>query len=258
MYTFLHDLLADKKDGEIFVLFGAWHFLYIVLALVTVLSVLWLLKNKSAETRNKVRRAFVCVAFGLYIADFFMMPLAHGFINIEKLPFHACTTMCVLCFLSEFVPFMKKFRLSFVLLGLISNFVYLIYPAGVMWFEIHPLSYRVIQTLLFHAVMAVYGTLTLILERDQIHMKTWWRDLAVIVGLTLWALLGNYAYNGDSEGYSHFFNWFFVVRDPFNMFPERIAPFIMPFLNILLFFAAEMLLHSILWYVQRVKKENVY
>lgn len=255
MYTYLHDLLSDKKGSEIFVLFGAWHFFYIALTLITVITVLFILKNKGNETKHKVRRAFICIAFGLYIADFFMMPLAHGFINIEKLPFHACTTMCVLCFLSEFVPFLKKWRLSFVLLGFVSNLVYTIYPAGVMWFEIHPLSYRVIQTLLFHSTMAVYGCLTLILERDQINIKTWWRDLAVVVGLTVWALLGNYAYNGDSEGYSHFFNWFFVVRDPFNMFPETIAPFIMPLLNITLFFGAEMLIHSILYSAKRIRNE---
>ena len=258
MYTILHNLLADKKGGEIFVLFGAWHFAYIVLTLATVVTVLLLLKNRSDEVKNKVRKTFVCIAFGLYIADFFLMPLSYGYINIEKLPFHACTTMCVLCFLSEFVPFLKKCRLSFVFLGLISNFVYLIYPAGVMWYEVHPLSYRVIQTLLFHSVMAVYGALTLILERNQISMNSWRRDLAVVVGLTLWALLGNYSYNGDSEGYSHFFNWFFVVQDPFNMFPERIAPFIMPFLNISLFFAAEMLLHLILWWVKGMERGRLH
>lgn len=67
-----------------------------------------------------------------------------------------------------------------------------------------------------------------------------------VVGLTVWALLGNYLYNGTSDGYSHFFNWFFVVRDPFNLFPETIAPFMMPVLNIVLFFGVEMLLNLVL------------
>ena len=62
--------------------------------------------------------------------------------------------------------------------------------------------------------------------------------------MTLWALLGNYAYNGQSAGYDHFFNWFFVVRDPFYAIPARIAPLLMPFLNIALFFALEMVIHA--------------
>jgi hypothetical protein len=39
MYTFLHDLLSDKKGGEVFVLFSGWHFFYIALTLVTVVAV---------------------------------------------------------------------------------------------------------------------------------------------------------------------------------------------------------------------------
>ena len=67
-------------------------------------------------------------------------------------------------------------------------------------------------------------------------------------------LLGNYAYNGMSEGYSHFFNWFFVVRDPFYAIPETIAPFIMPLLNIVLFFVVEILLHLVICIAKRTKK----
>ena len=67
---------------------------------------------------------------------------------------------------------------------------------------------------------------------DKFDIKKCYRDLGVIVFMTVWALVGNYAYNGSSEGYSHFFNWFFVVRDPFYAISEAIAPFVMPFLNI--------------------------
>ena len=52
-------------------------------------------------------------------------------------------------------------------------------------------------------------------------------------------------YNGTSEGYSLFFNWFFVVRDPFYAIPESVSPFIMPFLNIALFFTAEIIIYLI-------------
>ena len=257
MYPFLSDLLSDKKGGEIFTLFGAWHFFYIALTISTVAVVLLLLKNKSQNLKSKATQAFIYVAFGLYIADFFLMPLAYGEIDIEKLPFHACTAMCVLCFLSYHNRFLAKYRRAFVLLGFVSNLVYLVYPAGVMWHAVHPLSYRVIQTLIFHSVMTVYGSLTLIYEYDKFELKACYRDLSVILCMTAWALVGNYAYNGTSEGYSHFFNWFFVVRDPFYAIPAPVAPFVMPLLNVCIFFAVEMVIHITIWVIQRKKQNRV-
>ena len=240
MYSFLHNLLADQKGGRIFELFGAWHFFYIALTAVAVVLLLLLLKNKDRRIKEKAANAFLNAAFALYVADLFLMPLAYGAIDIEKLPFHACTATCVACFLSHRVGFLKKYRLPITLLALISNLVYLVYPAGVMWHAVHPLSYRVIQTLIFHSLMTVYGALTVARERDRLTLRECHRDLTVIVAMTLWALLGNYAYNGSSDGYSHFFNWFFVVRDPFYAIPAHIAPFVMPFLNIAIFFAVSL------------------
>lgn len=68
--------------------------------------------------------------------------------------------------------------------------------------------------------------------------------------MTVWALLGNYIYNGSAGEYSHFFNWFFVVRDPFGALPEKIAPFV----NIALFFAVEVLLTFAFRYAKRIKR----
>ena len=254
MYDFWHDLLSDKKGGEIFTLFSPWHFFYIALALASVIIILFAFKGKGEHIKQRVSRVLISLAFALYIADIFLMPLAYGEIDIEKLPFHACTAMCLMCFLSYQVRSLEKYRISFVFLGLLSNVIYLIYPAGIMWHAVHPLSYRVIQTLTFHAVMSVYGTITLIYEYEKTDIKKCYRDLAVLVCMTAWALLGNYAYNGESDWYSHFFNWFFVVRDPFYAIPEAIAPFLMPILNIVLFFAVELLLHFAILGIKRIKK----
>jgi hypothetical protein len=243
MYSFLHELLSDKKGSEIFTLFGFWHFFYIALTLSTVVLLLLCLKKKDLAVKVKTAKVFGDLAFGLYIADIFLMPLAYGEIDIEKLPFHACTAMCVACFLSYRIKFLEKFRASFVILGFISNLVYLIYPAGVMWHAVHPLSYRVVQTLIFHGVMTVYGALSLIYESDNsVKLR---RDLTVTVCMTLWAMLGNAIYNGKSEGYDHFFNWFFVVRDPFYLIPESISPYVMPLINIAAFFAVEMVVYLV-------------
>ena len=256
MYQFLHELLSDKKVGEIFTLFSFWHFSYITLTLIAVFSLLFALKNKDKSVKEKTAKLFSTLAFGLYMADLVLMPLAYGEIDIEKLPFHACTAMCVVCFLSYRIRFLEKYRTSFVMLGFLSNLVYLIYPAGVMWHAVHPLSYRVVQTLIFHSVMTIYGILALTYESTKIDIKKCYRDFGVISCMTVWALIGNYTYNGESEGYSHFFNWFFVVRDPFYALPEDIAPFIMPFLNIAVFFAAEILIHLIIITLKNIKRKE--
>ncbi len=251
MYSVLHELLSDKKDGILFSCFDIWHLTYIVLALAAAFLVLYRFKNKPAQSKEKMAHILISSAFGLYVADFFLMPLAYNEIDIEKLPFHACTAMCVMCFLSYHNKFLAKYRTSFVLLGFISNLVYLIYPAGLMWHQVAPFSYRVIQTLLFHGLMAVYGLFVLVYETEDFRFKHCYRELFVLAGMTLWAILGNSIYNGTSEHYSHFFNWFFVVRDPFYLFPETISPYIMPVVNIALFFAAEMLIYSVLYFCKR-------
>lgn len=253
MYSALHHLLSDKKDGVLFSCFDSWHITFICIIFTTALITLYCLKIQNTCARENVTRIFLYSAFGLYVADFFLMPLAYNEIDIEKLPFHACTAMCVMCFLSYHNDFLAKYRSSFALLGFISNLVYLIYPAGLMWHQVAPFSYRVIQTLAFHGLMSIYGLLMLIYECQEVRFKSCYRELVVLVGMTLWAILGNSIYNGTTEGYSHFFNWFFVVRDPFYIFPEAISPYVMPFINIALFFTVEMLIYLILYFFRKKK-----
>lgn len=245
MYGILHGILEDKKGGEIFRCFGMWHFVYIAAALALIIVLYLVFRKRSLQSKEQVTGILADVAFGFYVADLFLMPLAYGEIDIEKLPFHICTAMCVMCFLSRHVGFLKRYKIHFALLGLISNFVYLIYPAGVMWHQVHPLSYRVWQTLLFHGIMTAYGLLTLVFDSEGLSIKKCYRDLIVIVSMTAWALLGNTLYNGSAGEYDHFFNWFFVKQDPFGLFPENVAPFVMPFLNIAVFFAAELAVYGL-------------
>ncbi|MBR7178999.1 MAG: YwaF family protein [Oscillospiraceae bacterium] len=232
MYQFLHTLLGDRTGGEVFRCFGLWHIFWIGLAAGLFTVLYKALRSRNEQTRQKTLGALTDLCFGLYILDFFLMPLAYGEIDVEKLPFHACTAMCVLCFLSRRSDFLNRFRESFALLGFVSNFVYLLYPAGVMWHSVHPLCYRVIQTLLFHSLMSVACLLELLLGRAGSR----WQHLTVTAAMTVWAMAGNYVYNTPDRLY----NWFFVVRDPFYILPEHMAPFVMPVLNIGLFFAAEM------------------
>lgn len=86
-----------------------------------IITTVLVLKNKNQSTKDKAINLVINLVFGLYILDFFLMPLAYGSIDIEKLPFHICTVSCVLCFLSRHNKFFEKYKLQFVLLGLIGN-----------------------------------------------------------------------------------------------------------------------------------------
>jgi hypothetical protein len=209
-----------------------------------ILLAVLLMRNRAEKCRQKAIKAPLFLAFGLYMADFFLMPLAYGYIDIEKLPFHMCTLMCLLSFLSFRGVLFGRYRKQFALLGLVSNLIYVIYPAGVGWYQIHPLSYRVIQTLLFHGAMTAYGILTLALGEDRLSWRSSLQELPVIIAVTAWAILGNTVYNGTAGEYDHMFNWFFVVRDPFYILPADIAPFAMPFVMILVTYVADLLIYT--------------
>ena len=77
--------------------------------------------------------------------------------------------------------------------------------------------------------------------------------MAVVVAMTLWALLGNTLYNGTSGDYSHNFNWFFVLQDPFYILPKNIAPFVMPFVVVATFSFAIFLVYCVYFAVGRIR-----
>ncbi len=241
MYDFLCGLLSDKKGGNVFTCFGIWHLLFVGFFIGLLVLLTLCLKGKSLEKKKRIADIFINISFGLYVADFFLMPLAYGEIDIEKLPFHACTAMCVLCFVCRYNKFLGRYKNCFAALGFVSNLVYLIYPAGVMWYGVSPLSYRVIQTLAFHGFMSIYCYFVLCFEAENFKWKCFYRDIITVSCMTLWAVIGNFIYNSDQRIY----NWFFVTRDPFNIIDSKISVFIMPVLNIFLFTAVEGLVYLI-------------
>lgn len=230
MFDILSNILSDKKGDIIFSCFGLWHFLFLFVIFSVIIIFMIYLKNKDQDIKNKAINTTINIAFGLYIMDFFLMPFAYGGIDLEKLPFHICTLTCVLCFISRHNQFLSKYKFQFAILGLISNLIYVIYPAGVGWYQISPLSYRVIQTLLFHGVMTTYGLFVLIFEIDKFDKKDLVKTIMIIICITLWAILGNNLYNNEERIY----NWFFVIRDPFYILPKEIALYIMPFVMIII------------------------
>ena len=252
MYEILSEILSDKKGGIVFECFNIWHFLYVAVIFGVIIAVVLLLKNKSDSAKRRAADVAVGIALGLYALDFFLMPFAYGEIHIEKLPFHVCTAMCVMCFLSRRVKFLERFKGQIALLGFLSNLIYVLYPAGIMWCQIHPLSYRAVQTIMFHGAMTAYGIFVLAFGEVKLQCKKCHKELIVIGGMTLWALIGNILYDGSFGDYSYDANWFFLVRDPLSVIPADISPYVMPFVVIVALFAAEMLIYSVYYLVRHI------
>lgn len=256
MYELLNALLADRKGGAVFSVLGVWHLLYLLVIFAAIIALLFWLRQKSSEAKHRAVVLSANCAFAVYLADFFLMPFAYGEIDLEKLPFHVCTAMCVMCFLCHHNRFLGKFKVQFAILGLASNLIYVIYPAGVGWYQIHPLSYRVIQTLLFHGIMTAHGLMVLAFDEVELKWKTCWKELIATVAMTLWALLGNTLYNGSAGSYSHHFNWFFVTQDPFWLLPETVAPYVMPPVIVVVMFAAVLLTYAGYFTVKKLMKRT--
>lgn len=246
MYSYLSKLLSDKEGGVTFSCFDVYHLIYIAIFLILLVLSLLIARKKPETVRKRIERVFIGIAFGLYIADFFLMPFAYGEIDIDKLPFHACTSMCIMCFLSNYVPALKKYKTNLAVLGFISNLTYLVYPAGIMWHEIHPFCYRALQTISFHGFMVIYGLLVIINDKENNRFKTCYRDLSILGILTVWAILGNALYSGTAGDYDHHFNWFFVREDPLGILVGNPnAQYIAPWLNIVALFSLELIVYGI-------------
>ena len=248
MNELLSNLLRDHKDGPIFNCFGIWHILFMIIIFGAIIITTLLLRKKEDAIKKKAINTTIRVVFGLYILDFFLMPLAYGSIDVEKLPFHICTVSCVLCFLSRHNNYLSKFKLTFALIGLIGNIIYVIYPAGVGWYQVAPYSYRVIQTLLYHGHMTLYGILTITYDDEKIKWSNCYRELILIVLITIWAMLGNYIYNNELRTY----NWFFVVQDPFYILPKDVASIIMPFIMIIIIFIADIIIYGCYFGIRKI------
>jgi hypothetical protein len=227
LFDILRNLLSDRSEGELFTCFGKWHIALMVAVVIAIAIFCYLMKKRDTDFRKRMLDRVCGAAFGLYMLDFFCMPFAYGAIEIEKLPFHACTFTCVMCFLSRNNKFFAEMRRPVTVIGFISNLCYLVYPAGIMWCQVEPFTYRAIQTLGFHALMVIYTFLAFVFDKDiKFDWKKIYEELLILCFMVLWAMIGNHTYSGAYPDYAREFNWFFTRNDPFGLFPSEFAPFV--------------------------------
>ena len=218
-------LFSNDKPLEITV-FSFWHIFYTLLIIGATIFLGVYVSKKDDAVKEKTLSILASAVLILYIADFFIQPLMHGDaatageMNIDKLPFHICTVMCPMLAL---VQYNKKFALikePIALLSIIGPLMYLTFPNGALG-DVSPFSYKIIQTFLYHGAVFAWGFMMIATKTVIPSIKNWWKSFIAIIGVALWASLGNAVYSTEEHGY----DWFFLTGSAFPFVPKPLMPF---------------------------------
>lgn len=257
-YPILHNFLKEQATDKPFTAFSIYHIIYIAIVVLLPILTILLFRKKEQAVKEKVIKTFAAIPFALYMLDFMIMPFSYGYIDADKLPFHSCTLLSILIFVACNGKFLRKFRVNFAMIAIFSDLMYVAYPSGVI--DGNPLSYRVNQTLLFHSLMIVSGIIILAFDEEGPRFKKCYRDPIILTCMSIWALIGNALYSTESAceccGYNRSFNWFFVKADPLGIFSEPTSHYIMPWLNIIVFFILGLIIYGIFALIRHSKKKK--
>lgn len=222
MREFLLNLFGTDEGSVEIGLFSIWHILYFVLIVGGTIGSCFILKNKSEETKEKVRRILAYFVIGVYIADFFIQPFMSSdySMNVDKLPFHICTLMGCLI---PFAQFNKKFdRIKDVIccLSIVASLMYVTYPGSAIG-DVLPWCYKVVQTFVFHGLVFAWGVISVATGAIKLEFKNIWKELVAILIIIVWAGFGNNAYSNEL----HHYDWFFITGSTFPFVPTWLMPF---------------------------------
>ena len=218
MKEFVATLFSQNNSQLSIGLFDIWHFLYLFLIFGGSILLAVLFHNKSKTKREKLARLFAYLTFGLYIADFFIMPLSDSYngISVYKLPFNICTVMAVLVPFAQFNPRFSKVKTVVVTLSVASSLMWMCYPGSALGGQ-PPFSYIIFQTFMYHGLLFAWGFLNLALDLVRLDIRKIWKEFLFILGLLVWASFGNAIYEGEQ-------NWFFIEKSIFPFLSDEIMP----------------------------------
>ncbi len=222
MKEFFAWLFSENNSSLQIGLFDVWHFFYLFLILGGSAILAYFLRNKSDKTKEKVTRIFAYLTIGMYIADFFIMPLSDSYSGIskDKLPFHICTFIGVWVPFAEFNPRFKPIKTAVVSLSMTSSLMWMCYPGSALGGQ-PPFSYIIFQTFMFHGVLYTWGFMNLALGREKLNFRYMWKEFCIVLVNFVWACFGNAIYDDQ--------NWFFIKESIFPFLPDKIMPFMVIF-----------------------------
>ena len=213
MKAFVSWLFSQNNSDLTIGLFDIWHFLYlfVIFGGTALLSVL--VKDKAKQ--EKTLRLFAYLTIGIYIADFFIMPLSDSYngIGIDKLPYHVCTFMSVLAAFAQFNPRFKPMKSAIVSLSVTSALMWMCYPGSALGGQ-PPFCYIIFQTFMFHGLLFCWGVLNLSYGEVKLEFKKIWKEFCIIMVILVWAAFGNAVYENQ--------NWFFIKESIFAFLPNNV------------------------------------
>ena len=129
--------------------------------------------------------------------------------------------------------------------------MYLCYPASIGDGE--PWCYQAVQTMFFHGVLLAWGILTVALGQTEAKLNHCWKSGVLLVGITLWAKLGNILMEH---------NWFFLEEDAFyiGLVANNVIPkWLLMVINPVVFFLAVLATYGVIYGVRALaaKKRSV-
>ena len=217
MKEFFAWLFSENNSNLHIGLFDGWHFLYLFIIFGGTLA-LALLGRKFPGQKNRLQKLMAYLTIGLYVVDFFIMPLSdsYGGINAYKLPFNICTVMAVLVPFAQFNPRFSCIRQPVVILSVASSLMWMCYPGSALGGE-PPFSYIIFQTFMYHGFLFCWGVLNLAYGDVVCDIRRIWKEFVGILMILVWAAFGNAVYD---RGY----NWFFIETSIFPFLSDEIMP----------------------------------
>lgn len=240
MKAFFAWLFSENNSALQIGLFDAWHFLYLFIILGGSIFLALALRNRSDRAKERMLRLFAYLTIGLYVADFFIMPLSDSYngIGVYKLPFNICTIMAVMVPFVQFNPKFRPIRSAIVTLSAASALMWMCYPGSALGGQ-PPFSYVIFQTFMYHGFLFAWAFLNLALGAVVLDIRKIWKEFCGILCILVWAAFGNAIYDGEQ-------NWFFIETSIFPFLSDEI----MPLMVVLSVFAVCLVIYGIYYGVR--------
>ena len=240
--------MSHFDSGVKITAFSIPHFVYMFLIFGGIFLAWWILRKKDAQAHDRALRFLAYALVLSYLSDFFVHDFVYGGLNMDKLPFHICTVLCPTVAITQFNHRGDKIREPVAVLATLAPLMYLCYPASVGDGE--PWCYQAVQTMFFHGVLLAWGVLNLALGKVRLSWKNCWHSGVGLVGITLWAKLGNVLLEH---------NWFFLNEDCFyiGLVANGVIPrWSLMILNPIIFFLAVLLVYAVAYPLQKNMRQK--
>jgi uncharacterized membrane protein YwaF len=228
--------------------FSISHIVYMVLIFGGIVIGWLAFRNKTDSAKTKLLRFLAYALVTSYISDFFVHEFVYGGLNTDKLPFHICTVLCPLVCFAQFNHNGYKVKEPFAILATLAPMMYLCFPASVGDGE--PWCYQAVQTMFFHGVLMAWGILSIALGAVKPDIRKCWHSGIVLVGITLWAKLGNVLMEH---------NWFFLEEDALyiGLVENGIIPkWSLMIINPIVFFLAVLAVYGVCYAIRSLTKKK--